>query len=661
MRHTFVVATMVERPPVKGEDEDDGSGRSQLQSPRRATITSTSSSVTTRRKSATLTKRNCFLLIIGLLVITPIFVSFSIGNGQYANEIVSTMIHSRLHDFASDVIPIDESTGKKNHPQIPIESTTYDERTVFESIIKRVKWSKEQCNNTLANERNTLKEFQAATDLPMLQEGGVAYALERWLEENPMSSLTNSNAYSTCYLPPSKSCHTTTYTLIIMSHTTERLTVFMDPLESMIGTWPGLTETIIVWNSPRETLTNAINNHDDNKNDKEGKYATQLLQWDQDPSHPLRIFFSLEEGLTNNLLNRYHPKLEPINDAVMYFDDDGPFWSKEAMVYGGLELWKRNSDVQVGGFPRNVRYLSNRMKELQKTNLQQYIDIIIRDRYDYVDEIHPTFNPICRNVTGDHVEYNYFTFPDFAGHILLPSGTFLHRSYLCFIWHPAFDELRQWVIRHKTMPDDMTVSTLVSHLSGKAPRTFPREVKDVARRRLLSSESSISFPLDDDDVDNEILKKLHPPDASHRRLLWKQKGWGNMRLEAINSIVGYFGSIHPGTVGWCGGTPYMKHNARGVPFVCHPEAPTLDLIPWLTEGGVGSNQCPFEANIKMSPSERRKDKQGEPTFDDFCGDCKIINLGNTCQSRMEYLIQKYSLAPEEAKEAVIKQDTSCKK
>jgi hypothetical protein len=644
------------RPPLKGEDDDDEGSRTQLQSPRRATIISVS---TTSRKSAPFTKRNCWLLILGLLVIGPIFVSFSIGNGQHANEIVSTMIHSRLQDFEIKRVSVEESVGKVKHQHIPIIESTYDERTVFESIIKRVKWTKAQCNNTLVSERNSLKKFQAATDLPMLQEGGVADALERWLEENPLSSSTNHNASSTCYLPPPKSCHTTTYTLIIMSHTTERLTVFMDPLKSMIDTWPGLTEVIIVWNSPREILTNAIIKNDD-KNDKEGKFATQLLQWDQDPSHPLRIFFSLEKGLTNNLLNRYHPKLEPINDAVMYFDDDGPFWSKEAMVYGGLELWKRNSDVQVGGFPRNVRYLSDRMKEMQKTNLQASIDIITRDKYDYVDEIHPTFTPICRNVTGDHVEYNYFSFPDFAGHILLPSGTYIHRNYLCFIWHPAFDELREWVISHKTMPDDMTVSTLVSHLSGKAPRTFPREVKDATRRRLLSSESSISIPShDDDSIDNEFIMQLHPPDASHRRLLWKQKGWGNMRLEAINSIVGYFGSIHPGTVGWCGGTPYMKHNDRGVPFVCHPEAPTLDLIPWLTEGGVGSNQCPFEANIKMSPEKRKLVPVLK--FDDFCGDCKIIKLGNTCQSRMEYLIQKYSLAPEEAKDAVLKEDVSCKK
>ncbi|KAL3826870.1 hypothetical protein ACHAXA_005712 [Cyclostephanos tholiformis] len=274
----------------------------------------------------------------------------------------------------------------------------------------------------------------------MLQEGGVALSLEKWLEENSSQS-TNNDAYPKCYSPPSKSCNVTTYTLIIMSHTTERLQAFMEPLGLMIDTWPGLSEVIIVWNSPRETLSNAVEN---GKNKKESRYAKKLLLWDEDPSHPLRIFFSLENGLANNLLNRYHPKLAPSNEAIMYFDDDGPFWSKEAMVYGGLELWKRNSDVQVGGFPRNVRYLSDRMKRLQKITLQKSIDIIMRDADVNVGEIHPTFTPLCHKVTGDHVEYNYFSFPDFAGHVLLPSGTILHRNYLCFIWHPAFEELRHW-------------------------------------------------------------------------------------------------------------------------------------------------------------------------------------------------------------------------
>lgn len=458
------------------------------------------------------------------------------------------------------------------------------ERVVFESIIQRVQWTKQQCDDIPANQRNTVqKKLEAATDLPLLLEGGVAPALQTWLQNSSSdaAATATSREYPTCYLPPSKSCNVTTYTLIIMSHTTERLQTFMDPMSSMVDSWPGMTEVIIVWNSPRDTLTNVVN-------EKEKEYANKLLSWDTDTTHPVRIFFSLEHGLTNNLLNRYHPKVKPKNEAVMYFDDDGPFWSKEAMIDGGLELWKRNSNVQVGGFPRNVRFLSSRMKELEKVGLQQSIDLIVKDQTNVgVDDGTgpPQFTPLCRNVTGDIVEYNYFVFPDYAAHVLLPSGTFLHRNFLCFIWHPAFEELREYVLTHKTHPDDMTVSTLVSHLAGKAPRTFPREVEVKKSRRLLSETVSV-----DNDTTAEEYEQ-HQPDQSHRRLLWKQKNWGIMREEAINSILGYFGSIHPGTVGWCAGTNYQQVNRRGVPFVCRPEKPTLDLVPWLQDGGVGRNQC----------------------------------------------------------------------
>lgn len=463
------------------------------------------------------------------------------------------------------------------------------ERVVFESIIQRVQWTKQQCDDIPANQRNTVqKKLEAATDLPLLLEGGVAPALQTWLQNSPSdaAATATSREYPTCYLPPPKSCNVTTYTLIIMSHTTERLQTFMDPMSSMVDSWPGMTEVIIVWNSPRDTLTNVVN-------EKEKEYANKLLSWDTDTTHPVRIFFSLEHGLTNNLLNRYHPKVKPKNEAVMYFDDDGPFWSKEAMIDGGLELWKRNSNVQVGGFPRNVRFLSSRMKELEKVGLQQSIDLIVKDQTNVgVDDGTgpPQFTPLCRNVTGDIVEYNYFVFPDYAAHVLLPSGTFLHRNFLCFIWHPAFEELREYVLTHKTHPDDMTVSTLVSHLAGKAPRTFPREVEVKKSRRLFSETVS----LQEEDVDNDTTAEeyeQYKSDRSHRRLLWKQKNWGIMREEAINSILGYFGSIHPGTVGWCAGTNYQQVNRRGVPFVCRPEKPTLDLVPWLQDGGVGRNQC----------------------------------------------------------------------
>ena len=531
------------------------------------------------------------------------------------------------------------------------------ETEVFKSVIERVKWTEEQCNSVPEHHVDTLtKSLQPATDLPPLPEGGVAVALERWLNDKdnqqPSEEATTNNGdddvYPTCYLPPQKSCDVSTYTLVIMSHTTERLEAFMDPLANMVNSWPGLTEIIIVWNSPRTTLTSV-------SDEKQRQYAIKLLSWDTDPNHPLRIFFSLEEGLANNLLNRYHPKIQPKNEAVFYFDDDGPFFSKEAMVDSGLEMWKRNSNVQVGAFPRNIRYLSKRMKEAGRKGLMESIDIVTNNVHGDSGATYPPFTPFCRNATGDHVEYNYFSFPDYNAHMLLPSGSILHRNYLCFIWHPAFEELRTWVVHHKTMPDDMTVSTLVSHLSGRAPRTVPQKINAFNTGRRLTEDDSEYYP--------DISANVAPiPNQSHRRLLWKNPNWAKWREEAINSILNYFGAIHPGTVGWCAGTKYSQDHHKHH-YECKPEIPSLNMLPWLNEGGVGFDHCP--PNDRVTNVIKETEKQMKRIMEQdkevsFCGECKYKNF-ISCNDRAKYLIEKYNNNPVEAKKNTIKDDENCKK
>eukprot|EP00558_Chaetoceros_sp_UNC1202_P010656 CAMPEP_0197236904 /NCGR_PEP_ID=MMETSP1429-20130617/3886_1 /TAXON_ID=49237 /ORGANISM="Chaetoceros sp., Strain UNC1202" /LENGTH=230 /DNA_ID=CAMNT_0042695797 /DNA_START=78 /DNA_END=770 /DNA_ORIENTATION=- len=181
--------------------------------------------------------------------------------------------------------------------------------------------------------------------------------------------------------------------------------------------------------------------------------------------------------------------------------------------------------------------------------------------------VYPKFTPICNKQSGDVVEYNYFVFPDYKAHMVLPSGSIVHRNFLCFVWHPVFEELRQFILDHPTHPDDMTMSTLVSHLSGKPLRTFPRNVQESEEK-----------PAEDK--------------VPRRKLLWQQKNWGNMREEAINSVLGYFGSVNPGSVGWCAGTDIeVSDKSKGnMRFKCK-EYPTMDIIPWLQEGQHGYDEC----------------------------------------------------------------------
>jgi hypothetical protein len=156
-------------------------------------------------------------------------------------------------------------------------------------------------------------------------------------------------------------------------------------------------------------------------------------------------------------------------------------------------------------------------------------------------------------------------------------------------------------MNHPTHPDDMTISTLVSHLTGKPLRTFPRNVKNDGtwsndQRRRLEESPQQERTLEDVAVDDFENNDNYDADEvqSHRRLLWQQKDWGNMREEAIDSLVGYFGSINPGSVGWCAGTEYQepekgKGNMR---FSClNGKIPEVSNIPWMNKGNLAYDEC----------------------------------------------------------------------
>mmetsp|Transcript_3913 Transcript_3913/g.7524 ORF Transcript_3913/g.7524 Transcript_3913/m.7524 type:complete len:659 (+) Transcript_3913:249-2225(+) len=552
-------------------------------------------------------------------------------------------------------------------------SSYRSESNVFRQVLKRSQHFQTQCQTSLLpHHLGQIQPKDFDTGVPPLPEYGIQQALSEWLqqleennnaadsndpeEETPPRKNNNDNDYPMCQLPPPKECDVHQFTIILMSHTVsddERLSKLHRGIKTL-SSWDITGEIILVWNNLQSVL-----------NQCSKQQCSDLLSWDQDPHHKLRIFYALEQKhvkLENNLLNRYHPIIQPQNEAVVYFDDDGPFHSRLAMEVG-FELWKRNSDVQIGSMARNIRFPSKRMDDLQNKasdlaatlymdrnwrlgvhpyddeEMRRWLDlghetVVVeeaeeeeeeeRDSNDtYQSHGYPKFTPICQNETGDVVEYNYFVFPNFKAHMSLPSGSILHRDFLCFVWHPVFEELRQYILKHPTHPDDMTISTLVSHLTGKALRTFPKTVRNnrkdgggdqrekQQRRRLLQSglrhemvrkksrnehDDKVVEVEDDLDDENEFLgnDELQLLQSRRRRLLWQQKDWGNMREEAIGSIVGYFGSINPGSVGWCAGTHYQeKAEGKGnMRYNCFNEKPPdVSQIPWMNEGGIGYDEC----------------------------------------------------------------------
>ena len=50
-------------------------------------------------------------------------------------------------------------------------------------------------------------------------------------------------------------------------------------------------------------------------------------------------------------------------------------------------------------------------------------------------------------------------------------------------------------------------------------------------------------------------------------------------------------------MGWCVGSPYQKGNPlypsnSSLQFLCNVTFPSLDMLPWMNEGGVGYDKCP---------------------------------------------------------------------
>jgi hypothetical protein len=345
-----------------------------------------------------------------------------------------------------------------------------------------------------------------------------------------------------CHLPPETECDEKQFTVIFMAYNPDRLQKMFSQIKKMLS-GPDfaslVAEVIIVWNGEREI--------------EETQLGQTMVQYTQ--NHPLRISYPLKAGFPNDLLNRYHPRLEVKTKAIMYYDDDGPFYSYEATL-GGFELWKRNSNAQIGAMARKLD-LGRRQLEESKSILNGP-----GDRF-FISQC-PT----------DSLDYNYREFANFGARMVLPSGSFLHSNYLCFLWHPIFEEIRQYVRQHPVNPDDGTVSTLVSQLAGRAPKVYSRRVNM------------------NDDGDSTTKRE-----EGRRRLMdginWDKAGghskkmdWGRLRRDAANSLARYFGSINSGSLGWCYGTEYQKGE------YCKPDMAKVGMLPWMKPDHTPRDTCP---------------------------------------------------------------------
>ena len=457
------------------------------------------------------------LSTLSIMIFSLTTISFFLANEHISGDMSST--------------PFRDSS----YPSWRVSAGSTDDSVALDSVRSRAEKFKLACSPLGGSEVQQV-------ELPI---GGVAAAIRTFKE--------NDKLRSKCQMPPIKACNVENFSVIIMSHNLERIDKLATAIRRMIFPMKaiGMSEIILIWNARSDVLKEAAaRGYQDllqNRTNTTDANAARILTWAKDPHNPLRMFFALKHHMTNSLLNRWDPSIRPSNEALVYFDDDGPFYTlNTGLMAAGFELWKRNPRAQVGIYTRSISLDVGPAEESSG------------------------FLPYC----GGQIVYDNTTFPQFGGTVVLPSGSIIHRNYLCFLHHPAFRELRHFVDDHRTHPDDMMVSLLIGHLSGESPRLYAR--RDYKERKRNS------IPIEEDrrnatGVPGILRRPMWPLKASlgHRRLLHESPNWFEYRTSAMRSLLGYFASIPPVSKGWCSGSQYHTNGQ------CSPEFPSVEQIPWM--------------------------------------------------------------------------------
>lgn len=546
-------------------------------------------------------------MVVSLLCATIVWIWGTLHSHYELVRSTHVEHHYKLHQEQKMALPkrhyntVDTVLHKPNEqPDAASFTKGWSLPPAFEAVLERARSMKSACHalssNALDLSTETLVRNETYASLPSL---GIVEALEAWkaTPEHPeademLIDVEDSFVNWQCELPPEHECDETKLTVVFMAYNPDRLQNLLGQVKKFLvkdAKWKALVaEVVLVWNGPRPV--------------EESEEGRELLHLGETVA--FRVVYPLLRGLENDLMNRYHPSVVRVEQtkAILYYDDDGPFYSFDA-VRAGFELWKRHARAQMGAMSRNFVDSNRQKAELIRVQTEQ------PDKPR--DEL---FVSHCTN-TDDFVEYDYHYFANYDAHMALPSGSILHVNYLCFLWHPVLEPIRKFVRAHPVHPDDVTVSMIVSQLAGRAPRVYSRRLnppkeKDHALYEKLLRQSQKHRRLEEE-ADEEDAMELYQgivpiPELQKMRSLmfnidWDaySKGdpriadlknyWAQLRTQAINSVVRYFGSITGGSIGWCEGTPFYN---GGVSGKCSPDMAKQGWLTWMEADGKPKQTCP---------------------------------------------------------------------
>ena len=330
--------------------------------------------------------------LIILCVISFIFCMVVRNNNIMVMESVSPNTSTGT-DFSSKDASNKNIVQTNPDTQFGSADRSSSETAAFASVVNRAVLNQQQCKSVQLSAAEETDYSKLNNHTAHLKQWGILDAVRTYQQSDP-NSKKNKYPYQ-CQLPPENECQEDHFTVIFMAYNPDRLQKMMTQIKIMLSQSDFskiVAEVIVVWNGERHIDETDL-----------GKKLVELGQ-----TLPLRISYPLKAGFPNDLMNRYHPRLQVKTKAIMYYDDDGPFYSFLA-VLGGFELWKRNSNAQIGAMARKIDLGPRQTDESNAVSNEP------GDRY-FVSQC-PT----------DEVHYNYNSFANFGARMVLPSGSFLRK------------------------------------------------------------------------------------------------------------------------------------------------------------------------------------------------------------------------------------------
>jgi hypothetical protein len=189
---------------------------------------------------------------------------------------------------------------------LPRETATIvkPEDIVFASLRNRALAQQQHCNSLGLSQTQDFRAQRLNNHTAHLPQSGIIQAIDNYFKLNMNKALSTSSYQYECRLPPETECEESQFTVIFMAYNPDRLEKLFHQIKKML-TDPNfrllVAECLIVWNGERHV--------------DETELGKQLIEFGK--SHPVRISYPLKAGFPNDLMNRYHPRLQVKTKAIM--------------------------------------------------------------------------------------------------------------------------------------------------------------------------------------------------------------------------------------------------------------------------------------------------------------------------------------------------------